>query len=136
LVLNIAQVVTGRQHGAAAQFLDVLTEVLRLLGGEDRLLALDLRLLAGGRHASGVDLELHCGRADADEAGPAAGHALCVLAVAGDARDVVHLLAAHRLLGQLLGGVVGAAVRGEGRVQAAEDEQRGDQPDDRTGPPA
>ena len=63
---------------------------------ELRRLALGLRLLAGQRHAAGADLELHRGRADADQARAAVLDALGVAAVAGDAAGVEERLALWR----------------------------------------
>jgi hypothetical protein len=48
-------------------------------------------LLADQRHAAGVHLEVDGRLADADQRGPAVGHALEVLAVAGDAAAAVQL---------------------------------------------
>src|SRR5919199_5550183 len=102
----VAQV-AGGQRGPAAVGLDVGHQLVDLLVGEDSRLVRALGLLADQRHAAGVHLEVDGGLADADQRGTAGGHALEVLAVAGDAAALV-----ERTTGGLGGGLGGVALVG------------------------
>jgi hypothetical protein len=87
-----------------------------------------LGLLAGHRHPPGADLELDRGRADADQARPAALDTLGVATVAGHTAHVEQRLALGGGAGQLRV-VLRLGTRGEDGVGAAGEHQRGDQPD-------
>lgn len=83
----------GDDLGAAAVQVDVRRERDDLVLAVTRLLTLGLGLVVGRRHTTGMDLEVGRSRARADERGPAVLDTLQVHSVAGDARDVVDLLA-------------------------------------------
>ncbi|GAB3859462.1 hypothetical protein GCM10027610_098880 [Dactylosporangium cerinum] len=132
----LVEALRARQLRAAAQLLDVGAELGGLVLVELRRLALGLRLLAGQWHAARVDLELHGGGTDADEARSPVLHALGVAAMAGDAADLVDRLAVGRRVGQLHGVLGAADARCVRRVEAARERERRDQAHSRRQPPA
>ena len=80
----------------AAEGLDVLAHLARLVLAEQRVLPVGLGVLAGQRHPAGADLELHGRRADPEQARATSLDALRVGAVAGDADRHIRVVVANR----------------------------------------